>query len=99
MNIQLSKEIVIKTNNIDGFEVIKTVNRLVENKKTKESSYKDVSETWYYPKLDQALTKAIDLDAQLATDLNDLLKRLDTINLSIDKLALTFAKGGKIVTL
>ena len=99
MKIQLTKEIVIKTNNIHGFEVIRTVNRLVTNSKTKKESYKDVSETWYYPRLDQALLKCIELDSQLANSLDELLERLDSIKVSIDKLKNTFCKGGEVFTL
>jgi hypothetical protein len=98
MKIQLTKEIVIKTNNIHGFEVIRTVNRLVKNPKTKKESYKDVSETWYYPKLDQTLNKAVELDCDLANSINELLERLEKINISIEKLSHTFSKGGKVFT-
>lgn len=99
MNIQLTKELLLTTNSVHGFELIQTINRLVVDNKKKTETFKDVSETWYYPRLDQVLNKAISLDAELATDLNDLVNRLDILKLSIENVGKVFAKKGKVLQL
>jgi hypothetical protein len=96
MKLKMTNEITVTTNNIHGFEVIRTVERLVKNPKTKIEKLKKVDETWYYPRLDQALNKVIQLDAELALNLDDLIERLKTLNSSIDNLKSIFSKSGKI---
>lgn len=97
MYIELSKNTIVTTNNVHGFEIIKSITRPVVNPKTKKEKIKKVTERWYYPRLDQCLQKAIEIESSISVDLTDLILTLRKLNNSIDKLSNVFAQKGKVV--
>lgn len=95
--IKLNKNYTIDTDSTHGFTLAfesDPFEKEVLTKQGKEIREVTTKETWYYPKLSQALSKFFSLSIS-ADSQEELLNKIITVEKTIEKFNKTFAKKGK----
>lgn len=95
--IKLNENYTINTDTTHGFTLVFESNSFekeVLTKQGKEIREVTTKDTWYYPKLSQALSKFFSLNLR-ATNQKELLEKVIKIESNIEKFNNIFAKKGK----
>jgi len=96
--ITLNKNYIIDTDTTHGFTLAfesDPFEKEVLTKQGKQIKKITTKDTWYYPKLSQALNKFFSLSLA-ASGQKELLEKVVTVENNIEKFNKTFAKKGKI---